>query len=257
MTSLTFFTALVVLVGVERLAELVVSTRNAAWSLQRGGTETGQGHYPVMVVLHTGLLVGMLVEAWVRRPVVPLGLAATMLVLAVASQVLRWWCITTLGPRWNTRVIVVPGLPLVSSGPYRYLSHPNYVAVVVEGVALPLVHAAWITALVFTVANAALLTVRLRVENAALAALAHTSRVARGDRQGVRRGPDAGGGQRPARPRGADRRPATRRDPLRGRHARGRGAVPLRSRSRGTAHRAAPRPAGLADGGRCAGRAGR
>jgi methyltransferase len=178
MTSLTFFTALVLLVGVERLAELVVSTRNAAWSLQRGGTETGQGHYPVMVVLHTGLLVGMLVEAWVRRPVVPVALAATMLVLAVASQALRWWCITTLGPRWNTRVIVVPGLPLVSSGPYRYLSHPNYVAVVVEGVALPLVHAAWITALVFTVANAALLTVRLRVENDALAALPHTSGVA-------------------------------------------------------------------------------
>ncbi len=92
-----------------------------------------------------------------------------MLVLVVASQALRWWCIATLGRRWNTRVIVVPGLPLVRSGPYRYLSHPNYVAVVVEGFALPLVHAAWVTALVFTVANAVLLSVRLRVENAALA----------------------------------------------------------------------------------------
>jgi methyltransferase len=170
MTSLTFFTALVLLVGVERLAELVVSKRNAAWSLRRGGTETGRGHYPVMVVLHTGLLAGMLVEAWVRRPHVPAALAGSMLALAVASQVLRWWCITTLGPRWNTRVIVVPGLPLVTTGPYRLLSHPNYVAVVVEGVALPLVHAAWVTAVVFTVANAALLTVRLRVENRALAA---------------------------------------------------------------------------------------
>jgi methyltransferase len=91
-----------------------------------------------------------------------------MVVLAVASQGLRWWCIGTLGRRWNTRVIVVPGLPLVRSGPYRFFSHPNYVAVVVEGVALPLVHACWVTAAVFTVANAALLTVRLRVENAAL-----------------------------------------------------------------------------------------
>jgi methyltransferase len=91
-----------------------------------------------------------------------------MLALVVASQGLRWWCITTLGPRWNTRVIVVPGLPLVASGPYGLFSHPNYVAVVVEGVALPLVHAAWVTALVFTVANAALLTIRLRVENDAL-----------------------------------------------------------------------------------------
>jgi methyltransferase len=168
MTSLTFFTALVALVGVERLAELVVSRRNAVWSLRRGGWETGRGHYPVMVALHSGLLVGMLVEAWWRRPAVPPVLAAAMLVLVLASQGLRWWCIATLGARWNTRVIVVPGLPLVGSGPYRFFSHPNYVAVVVEGLALPLAHAAWVTALVFTIANAALLAVRLRVENAAL-----------------------------------------------------------------------------------------
>jgi methyltransferase len=171
MTSLGFFTAVVLLVGLERVAELVVSTRNAAWSLARGGTETGRGHYPVMVVLHTGLLVGMLVEAWVRRPEVPVLLAGSMLVLAAASQALRWWCIATLGRRWNTRVIVVPGLPPVTRGPYRLLSHPNYVAVVLEGVALPLVHAAWVTAVVFTVANAVLLSVRVRVENRALAAL--------------------------------------------------------------------------------------
>jgi methyltransferase len=171
MTGLVFFTVVVALVGVERLVELRVSNRNAAWSLERGGVETGRGHYPVMVVLHTGLLVGMLVEAWVRRPDVPGLLAASMLVLAVGSQALRWWCIRTLGRRWNTRVIVVPGLPLVDRGPYRLLSHPNYVAVVVEGVALPLVHAAWITATVFTLANAALLAVRLRVENTALGGL--------------------------------------------------------------------------------------
>ena len=169
MTSLAFFTVLVALVGLERLAELVVSKRNAAWSFEQGGFETGRGHYPAMVVLHTGLLVGMLVEAWVVQPDVSPVLAGVMLVLAVASQGLRWWCIRTLGRRWNTRVIVVPGLPLVRSGPYRFLSHPNYVAVVVEGVALPLVHAAWVTALVFTVLNAALLTVRLRVESTALA----------------------------------------------------------------------------------------
>ena len=168
MTSLGFFTVLVVLVAAERLAELVISNRNAAWSLAQGGRETGQRHYRVMVVLHGGLLVGMLVEAWVRRPDVPALLAGSMLLLVAASQALRWWCIGTLGRRWNTRVIVVPDLPLVRSGPYRFLSHPNYVAVVVEGVALPLVHAAWVTAAVFTLANAALLAVRLRVENAAL-----------------------------------------------------------------------------------------
>jgi methyltransferase len=171
MTGLTAFTVLVALVAVERLAELMVSTRNAAWSLERGGREAGRGHYPVMVALHSGFLVAMLVEAWVRRPDVPPALAWTMLALVVGSQALRWWCIATLGRRWNTRVIIVPGLPPVSSGPYRFLSHPNYVAVVVEGIALPLVHAAWITALVFTVANAALLAVRIRVENAALRTL--------------------------------------------------------------------------------------
>jgi len=170
-TGLVAFTVLVVLVGLERLAELVVSKRNAAWSFRNGGHETGRGHYPVMVVLHTGLLVGMLVEAYVRRPDVAPTLAWSMLALVVASQALRWWCITTLGRRWNTRVIVVPGLAPITSGPYRVFSHPNYVAVVVEGVALPLVHEAWVTAVAFTVANAALLTVRLRVENAALRTL--------------------------------------------------------------------------------------
>ena len=184
MTSLTAFVVLVLLVGLERLAELVVSKRNAAWSLARGGRETGQHHYPVMVVLHTGLLVAMLVEALVRRPDVPSSLAWSMLVLVVAAQALRWWCITTLGRRWNTRVIVVPGLAPVTSGPYRLFSHPNYVAVVVEGVALPLVHASWITALVFTAANAALLTVRLRCENEALATLPAADRTDRAGRSG-------------------------------------------------------------------------
>ncbi|MCD4535410.1 isoprenylcysteine carboxyl methyltransferase family protein [Nocardioides sp. cx-169] len=171
MTTLTAFTVLVVLVALERVAELVVSQRNAAWSLERGGRETGQGHYPFMVVLHSGFLVAMLVEAWVRRPEVPAALAWSMLALVVASQALRWWCIATLGRRWNTRVIVVPGLPAVTSGPYRIMRHPNYVAVVVEGAALPLVHASWITALVFTLANAALLRVRISTENAALRTL--------------------------------------------------------------------------------------
>jgi methyltransferase len=162
------FTALVALVGLERVAELVVSTRNARWSLQRGGVEVGRGHYLPMVVLHTGLLVGAVVEVWVRRPAAVPVLAGTMLALVLASQALRWWCIATLRRQWNTRVIVVPGLPLVRRGPYRRVPHPNYVAVVVEGLALPLVHSAWVTAVVFTVLNAALLTVRVRVESTAL-----------------------------------------------------------------------------------------
>jgi methyltransferase len=94
-----------------------------------------------------------------------------MLVIVVAAQGLRWWCIATLGRQWNTRVVVIPGAPRITSGPYRFVSHPNYVAVVAEGVALPLVHTAWITALLFSVLNAALLRTRIKVENAALASL--------------------------------------------------------------------------------------
>ncbi len=178
MTSVVLFSALVAAVGLERVAELVVSRRNAAWSMAQGGVESGRRHYRVMVVLHTGLLVGAMVEVWARHPPVLPVLAAGMLLLVLASQALRWWCISTLGPRWNTRVIVVPGLPLVGSGPYRWLRHPNYVAVVVEGLALPLVHSAWITATVFTVLNAVLLTVRIRVEDTALDAAAHRQREA-------------------------------------------------------------------------------
>ena len=168
----TAYVVLVLAVGAERLVELVVAKRNLAWALARGGVETGFGHYPVMVVLHTALLVGALVEVLaLHRPFVP-ALGAVMVVLVFAAQGLRWWCIRTLGPQWNTRVVVVPGLPLVGGGPYRWLRHPNYVAVVVEGFALPLVHSAWLTALVFTLANAALLTLRIRTEARALDSVA-------------------------------------------------------------------------------------
>ena len=169
MVSAILITVLVGLVAVERLAELVVAKRNLAWSLARGGRETGFGHYPFMVVLHTGLLVGCVLEVWLGGRPFLAALGGPMLVLVLASQALRWWCIRTLGPRWNTRIIVVPDLPLITGGPYRFFRHPNYVAVVVEGVALPLVHTAWLTAIVFSVLNAGLLTVRIRAENNALA----------------------------------------------------------------------------------------
>ncbi|MFD4990025.1 isoprenylcysteine carboxyl methyltransferase family protein [Streptomyces sp. NPDC058374] len=172
MSGQVLFTVLVLAVGLERVAELVVSRRNAALSLARGGVEAGRGHYPFMVVLHTGLLAGALAEVWVLRPGAVPVLAWTMLALVAASQVLRWWCIATLGRQWNTRVIVVPGAARVTGGPYRRLPHPNYAAVVVEGLALPLVHSAWITALVFTLLNGFLLATRIRTEDAALARLA-------------------------------------------------------------------------------------
>jgi methyltransferase len=169
MSSEIWFTALIAAVAAERLVELVVSKRHARWAFARGGVEHGRGHYPAMVAIHTALLAGALAEVWLLdRPFLP-ALGWTMFALVLASQALRWWCVRTLGPQWNTLVIIVPELPLVTGGPYRWLRHPNYVAVVVEGIALPLVHTAWLTALLFTAANAAVLTVRLRVENAALA----------------------------------------------------------------------------------------
>ena len=172
MTSQLLFTALVLAVGVERLVELAVSKRHAAWAFSRGGKEFGRGHFPAMVALHTALLFGALAEVWMLdRPFRPI-LGWVALAVVIASQTLRWWCIATLGRQWNTRVIVVPCLPLVSRGPYRLLRPPNYVAVVLEGAALPLVHSAWATAVVFTVLNAALLARRIQVEERALATVA-------------------------------------------------------------------------------------
>ena len=168
MSSAVWYAILILAVGGERLAELRLSARNARWSFRRGGVESGRGHFPPMVALHTGLLAGALVEVVVAdRPFLP-WLGWPMLALALGSQGLRWWCIATLGVRWNTRVIVVPELPLVARGPYRLLRHPNYVAVVVEGIALPLVHTAWLTAVAFTALNVPLLAVRIRCEERAL-----------------------------------------------------------------------------------------
>lgn len=165
-----WYTLLVLAVGLERVAELAVSKRHAAWAFARGGVEYGRSHYPAMAVIHTVLLVACVTEVAVAdRPFVP-WLGWPMLALVAGTQALRWWCVRTLGRQWNVRVIVVPGMPLVSSGPYRWLRHPNYVAVTVEVAALPLVHSAWITAIVFSVANAVLLLMfRLPAEERALA----------------------------------------------------------------------------------------
>ncbi len=165
-----WFELLVLATAGERIAEVVVSVRHARWSFARGGVEVGKGHFPVMAALHAAFLVGCLVEVEVAERPFIWWLGLPMLALVAASQILRWWCIATLGKQWNTRVIVVPGLPLVARGPYRFLRHPNYFAVVVEGFALPLVHSCWLTAAGFTAANAILLArFRIPAEERALA----------------------------------------------------------------------------------------
>ncbi|APE18951.1 hypothetical protein BOH72_06660 [Mycobacterium sp. WY10] len=158
----------ILLIGIERLAELAVSRRNAKWSFAQGGREFGQRHYPVMVTMHSLLLLSCVTEVAVAdRPFVP-WLGWPMVGVVLISTAVRWWCVAVLGKHWNPRLIVIKGAPLVQRGPYRWLHHPNYTAVTAEVAALPLVHSAWVTAIVFSIANALVLTVRIRAENVAL-----------------------------------------------------------------------------------------
>lgn len=155
-------------VGLERLVELMVARRNAAWSVARGGREFGRGHYPVMVSMHALLLISCIVEvAALHRPFIP-WLGWPMVAVVGLSTVVRWRCVATLGKHWNPRLIVIPGAPLVTDGMYRWVRHPNYTAVAAEVAALPLVHSAYLTALVFSIANAAVLKVRIGAENTVL-----------------------------------------------------------------------------------------
>lgn len=158
-------------VAAQRLAELLLSRRNERAARASGAVERGAAHYPFMVGLHALWLICTLVEGLLRGPALPpYGPAALIPFLAV--QPLRYWAIGSLGPAWNTRILVVPGRKPVARGPYRFIRHPNYVVVVVEILTFPLIFGAWATALVFTVLNAALLRVRVREEERALAELA-------------------------------------------------------------------------------------
>ncbi len=168
MVSRWLYLGLILLVIFQRLTELRLAKRNERLARAAGAIEVGAGHYPWMVVSHALFLTSCVLEVWLlERPFVPRAAGAMLLLLAVATG-LRYWAITTLGERWTTRILVRPGVPLVTGGPYRWSRHPNYLAVVIEIAALPLVHGGWLTAAVFSAANAALLTVRIRAENAAL-----------------------------------------------------------------------------------------
>jgi methyltransferase len=168
--SRLLYTLLVALVAVQRLVELRVSRRHERALRARGAVEAGAGHYPVMVALHTLFLAACMAEVWLLgRPFLP-SLGWPALAVLLLAQALRYWTISTLGERWTTRVLVPAGEPLVAAGPFRFVRHPNYLAVALEIAALPLVHAAWLTALSFSAANVVLLRVRIGVEERALAA---------------------------------------------------------------------------------------
>jgi methyltransferase len=168
MDTRLLYTLLVALVAAGRLVELRIAARNRQRLLARGGVEAAPGHYRWMVLLHTAFLISCPLEVWLlNRPFIP-PLAAAMLVLAVLATALRYWVIRTLDGRWTTRIVVLPGTPPVVGGPYRWMRHPNYLAVCTEVAALPLVHTAWLTAIVFSVLNALVLRVRIRAEEGAL-----------------------------------------------------------------------------------------
>jgi methyltransferase len=153
---------ILVLVTVQRLGELALSRHNTSKLLARGAIEVGAGHYPLIVSVHAAWLIALWI--WGRGESVNLVALALFIVL----QGLRIWIIATLGGRWTTRIIVLPGEPLVASGPYRYLSHPNYAVVAAEIATLPLALHLPMLALIFTALNGAVLAIRLRAETRAL-----------------------------------------------------------------------------------------
>lgn len=156
------------LLALERLVELFLSRRNARLALAAGAIEAGRGHYPVMVGFHSLFLLCCAAEVLLFPRSFPGALGWVALGVALLAQALRYWAVVSLGPRWNTRVLVWPGIAPVTSGPYRFLRHPNYLAVVLEMAAVPLVFGAWVTALVFSLGNLVLLAVRIRSEEKAL-----------------------------------------------------------------------------------------
>jgi methyltransferase len=159
---MSFAAIILTLVTLQRLGELVLARRNTEKLMARGAIEVGAAHYPIIVVLHAAWLAAL----WIFGRNQEVNLAA--LAMFVLLQGLRVWILATLGSRWTTRIIVLPGKPLVSSGPYRYLSHPNYAVVAGEIAFLPLaLHLTWI-ALIFTILNAGALAVRIRAEAHAL-----------------------------------------------------------------------------------------
>lgn len=167
MTQLLFL-ALVLTLAAQRLWELRLSTRHEAALRAQGAREAGAGHFTAMRLLHTLWFVAMVAEVFLlERPFVP-WLAVVGVAGLIAGQALRYAAIRTLGERWTVRVLVLPGATPVSGGIYRWIRHPNYLGVILEIAAVPLIHTAWLTSLAFSVLNALLLRVRIRTEETAL-----------------------------------------------------------------------------------------
>jgi methyltransferase len=168
MVSVWMLVGLFVAIAVQRVSELRLAKRNLAWALERGGRLISEPHYWMFFVLHTGWLLAWPLEAWLRGPTLepwwPAWLGGFLL-----TEALRYWAIASLGKRWNTKIVVLDSEPLIRRGPYRFLAHPNYLAVALELVCVPMIFGAWLTALICTVLNAALLLgLRIPAEVAAV-----------------------------------------------------------------------------------------
>jgi methyltransferase len=154
----------VALVALQRLAELLYAARNTRWLKRRGAVEHGRSHYPLFIALHGSWLIAILVAVPAETAIDWLPLS-----LFILLQAARLWIVATLGAFWTTRIITLPGAPLIRRGPYRFLRHPNYLIVIGEIALLPLAFGAWWIAGVFSLLNLALLAWRRWVEDAALA----------------------------------------------------------------------------------------
>ncbi len=161
MSSLCFIIFILFLIA-QRLTELYVSKRNEKWLLSQGAIEYGREHYPYIVALHTLFIVSLIVEYYVTggQPISYIALSLFILLLAF-----KYWVLSSLGTYWNTRIYRVPGAIAVKKGPYKLFKHPNYVDVVCEIAIIPLVFHLYYTAIIFSVLNAIMLSVRIRVEN--------------------------------------------------------------------------------------------
>ena len=164
------FAALFAFLILQRLGELALAERNRRWAMAHGGREWGRRHFPVMVAVHTLFCIALLLE-WRYQSRGWNTLWPVWVMMIAAAQALRLWAIRSLGRCWNARIIVIPGEPLVVQGPYRYIRHPNYAAVIIEMFAIPMLCGAYITTTVFSLANAFLLARRIPEEERALGAI--------------------------------------------------------------------------------------
>jgi Uncharacterized protein conserved in bacteria len=156
------FISLIILL---RIGELIISKRNEKWLLQNGAIEYGQKHYPFIVALHVLFIISLIIEYSMKRTV---SYSSFLLVLYFSLLIIKTWAILSLGKFWNTKIYRIPNYPLIKKGLYSYFKHPNYMIVIIEIAVIPLIFHLYFTAVIFTLFNAILLSIRIKEENKAL-----------------------------------------------------------------------------------------